>query len=92
MLDVRFGEFLLGMLDDVVYAAEMIHGLYDIIHMHLTLRKTNGVCLKDISRLFVREPASLDMIGVISKVYLCLMIDSALHTHLFLLAKDGKQL
>ena len=58
------------MVNDVVYAAEVIDSLHDIINLHSFVRDADGVCLKDIAGLFLGQTTAFDMVRVVSKVYL----------------------
>ena len=68
----------------------MVGGLDDVVHIDAFFRHTDGVCLEDVAGLFVGESASLDVVGVISEVDLCAMINASLQLHLLLFAEDGK--
>ena len=56
------------MVNDVVYAAEVIDSLHDIINLHGFVRDADGVCLKDVSGLVMGQTAAFDMVRIISKV------------------------
>ena len=56
------------MVNDVVYAAEVIGSLHDIINLNSFVRDADGVCLKDISGLFMGQTTAFDMVRVVSKV------------------------
>ena len=82
----------MGTVDNDVYTTEVVHCLYDIVHIDTIVSShTNGVSLKDVASLIVSQTATLYMVGVVGQVYLGFMIDTALHPHLFLLAKCCKQ-
>ena len=87
MLDVRLGEFGMGVSDDLINAAEVIDGFDDVIHLNGFVGDTDGACLKDVPCLFMGEPAALDVIGVIGEVYLHTMIDASLEFALLLFAQ-----
>ena len=52
----------------VVYAAEVIDSIHDIINLNGFVRDADGVCLKDVSGLLVGQTAAFDMVRIVSKV------------------------
>ena len=86
-LNQFFRKWIACLVDNQINTAEMVHRLYDIIHVHrLISSHTNGIRLEDVTCLVVRQAATLDMVRVIGQVYLRFVIDTAFHLHLFLLA------
>jgi len=88
-------QFILGMVNDVVDAAEVIGGLHDVIHvdglafaLSLVIGETNRVGFEDITCLVVGEFAALDVVGVVRQVNLRTVIDAAAHFALFLFSKS----
>ena len=87
-----FRKGLMGTVDNDVYTTEVVHCLYDIVHIDTIVSShTNGVSLKDVASLIVRQTTTLYMIRIVGQVYLGFMIDIALHLHFFLLAKCCEQ-
>jgi hypothetical protein len=68
----------------------MIDSLYDVIHVDGTVRDADGVGLKDVARLVVRQSAALDVVRVIGQVYLRPMIDAAFQPRCFLFSQDSQ--
>ena len=92
LLNQFFCKRLLCLVDNQVDAAEVVDGLHDVIYIYRFVSShADSVCLKDISRLFVRQTTAFYMVRVIGQVYLCLVIDAALHLHRLLLAEYVKQ-
>ena len=79
------------MLYHKVNATEVIDGLHNVVYVDGLLRHANGVGLKDVTSLLMRQSATFYMVGVIGQVYLCLMIDASFHSHLHLLSKGYEQ-
>ncbi len=52
---------------------------------------TDGVCLKDVARLFMRQAATLHVVGVVGKVNLRAVVDTPFESALLLLAQEGQQ-
>ena len=75
-LDKRFGKPFLRPVNDKVDAAEVIHGLHDVIDIDTFVGYLDRVCLEDKPGLFMRQAAPLDMIGVVCEVYLGAVIDT----------------
>ena len=53
------------LIDHRIDAAEVVKCLDHIIHIHRRIFKTDGIGLKDVPRLIVRQTAALNMVGVI---------------------------
>ena len=65
------------MINDIVNTMEVVDGLYDVVYVDGIICHANGVCLKDVARLVVRQLTALYVVRVIGQVYLCTMIDAA---------------
>ena len=65
------------MVNDVVDAAEVVGGFYDVVNVHRFIGDADSVCLKDVSCLLVSELAALNMVGVVCEVYLGAVIDAS---------------
>ena len=76
------------MVNDVVNAAEVIGSLHDIINLHSFVRDADGVCLKDISGLFMGQTTALDMVRIISKVDLRPVVYATFDMVILLLSKS----
>ena len=74
------------MVNDIIHAAEMVHRLQNIINARVFSSNAQCVGLKDITRLFFCQAASFNMVGVVGKVNLRTMIDTALLSGFLLLA------
>ena len=79
------------MVDDVVDAAEVVHRLNNIIHIHRLVSNADSVRLEDIACLVVCQTAAFDVIGVIGQVNLRAMIDATLQSRVFLLSQSSQQ-
>ena len=79
------------MINNTVYATEVIHSLNNIIHTHTHIRNANCICLEDMASLLMRKFTSLHVIGVVRKVNLCTMIYPTLQPHFFLFTKYFQQ-
>ena len=79
------------MVNDVVYAAEVIGSLHDIINLHSFVRDADGVCLKDVSGLLVGQTAAFDMVRVVSQVKLRPVVYATLDMVILLLTKSRKK-
>ena len=66
------------MVNDIVYASEVVGSLDDIIHVHRSVCDADGVCLEDVPRLLVGELAAFDVVGVVCEVNLCAVVDAAI--------------
>ena len=53
LLDEAFRQLIFSMVDDIIDTTEVVHCFYDIIHVDSLISDSNGVCLKDVSRLVV---------------------------------------
>ena len=54
------------MVNDVVYAAEVIGSLQDVINPYSFVRAADSVCLKDISGLIMGQTTAFDMVRIVS--------------------------
>ena len=77
LLDEHFCQFLFCVVYDIVYAAEVVDSLHDIIHVNSVVRHADSVCFEDIACLLVRQTTALNMILVVCQVNLRAMIDAA---------------
>ena len=78
LLDKSLRQSLFSVVNNIVNTVKVINGLYDIIHIDSTIRNTNRIRLKNVSRLIVSQFTALDMVGVIGQIDLSTMIDTAL--------------
>ena len=74
--DVCLGNALSGMTYDVIYAAEVIHRLHDIIYASVLGGSAQCVRFKDKARLLPGEATSLHVVRVVGQVYLCAVVDA----------------
>lgn len=87
--DQGLRQFVFGVVDDGVDAAEVVGGLHDVVHLEgLVLANPDRIGLEDVAGLLVGEPATLDVVGVIRQVNLRTVVDAAAHFALFLLTKS----
>ena len=77
--------------DDVVNAPEMIARFDDVIYLQYLVFTPNGVCFENKTRLFLREPAPLYVIGIVCQLNLCFVVDSPGESHLHLLSQNVKK-
>ena len=90
-LDQVLGQLFIGPVDDQVDASEVVGRFHDIIDIHAFVRNADGIGLKDETRLLVRQPAPLDVVGIISQVDLGTMIDSTSNLPILLFPKPFQQ-
>ena len=64
------------MVNDVVYATEMINCLNNVIHIDGLISHPDGICLKDISCLIMSQTATFDMVRIVGHINLCSMVDA----------------
>ena len=57
-----FGEWLMGMRYDKVETSKMIGCLDNVVYIYSLVRNAYGIILEDVARLFMGQPASLDMV------------------------------
>ena len=69
----------------------MINRFHDIVHIHGLISQTDGVCLKDMTRLLMREPAAFYMIRIICQINLRAVIDAPSEPHFLLFQQDAQQ-
>ena len=62
----------------------MICGLNNIIHFDCFVRNSYSIGFKNISSLFFCKSATLNMVRVVSHIYLYTMIDATLYPSFFL--------
>ena len=75
------------MVNDVIYAPEVVGCLNDIIHVHRFVCDADCVGLEYISGLFVGELAAFDVIGVVCEIDLCAVVDSSAEFCVFFFSK-----
>ena len=85
LLGHRLRYRFLSMVDDVIDAAEVVHRLNDIVHVDRLVCHADSVRLEDVARLFMRQTASLHVVGVIGHVNLCAMVDTTFQPRILLL-------
>ena len=68
------------MVDDEVDTAEMVDGLYDVIHVDSIISDADGVGLEDVTSLVVGQSTTLHVVRIVGQVYLGTMIDAALQS------------
>ncbi len=76
-LDEFFRQCVFCLRDDQVDALEMICRLDDIVHVHRSAGRADGVGLKDVARLVMGQAAALDVVGIIGQIDLHLVINPA---------------
>ena len=91
LLDKISREMVSSMVNNHIDATEMVDSFHNIVHIDRSLGHTDGICLKNIASLLVRQLATFYMVRVVSEVYLCFMIDATLQPHLFLFAQSCQQ-
>ena len=91
LFDMRFGDFVGGVVDDIVDATEVVDGLHNVVDARVFCGDPNGVGLKNVSGLFLGQATALDMIGIVSQVDLYAMVDAAFHLAFLLLSQYCKQ-
>ena len=64
------------MVNDVIYAPEVVGCLNDIIHVHRFACDADCVGFEDVSCLFVCELAAFDVVRIVCEVNLCAVIDA----------------
>ena len=77
LLDEILAQRGIRLIDDTIDAAKVIRGFHDIVHVDGATVGPNCVRFKDIARLILREPASLDAVGVVGQLNLNLMVDAS---------------
>ena len=90
-LDMRLGDLIRRVVNDIIDTAEVVHRLHDIIDGGVLCRDAKCIGLEDIARLFFGQFAAFDMVGVVGQINLRTMVDTALQFGFFLFAKTGKE-
>ena len=75
-----------------IYTAEVVRCFDDIVHIDGFICNTDGVGLKDVSRLIMRQSAAFDVVGIIRQINLYLMVDTAGKLGIFLSSENLQQL
>ena len=78
------------MIYDIVDATEMIDSFHDVIHIDCFVCDADCICFLDIPCLVVSQFATLDMIGIISQIYLGTMINVAFELHFLLFSERNE--
>ena len=65
LLDMRFGNLIRCMVDDIINTAEVVHRFHDIIDGSVFGRDSKRVGLVDVPRLFLGQFAAFYMVGVV---------------------------
>ena len=86
--DQGLRQFIFGMVDDIVDAAEVVGRLHDVVHIDAVLGDADCVGLEDIPGLFVGEPAALDVVGVVGQVNLGAVVNAAADFPLFFFSES----
>ena len=87
-LDQGLCQFIFGVVNDIVYATEVVGGLNDIVYVDGLIRYADGIGFEDVACLLVGQTAALDVVGVVRQIDLCAVVDAAAHLALFLFAKS----
>ena len=74
------------MVNDVVYTAEVVGGLNNVVHVNGFICNSYSIGFKDESCLLVGEFAAFNVVGVVCEVYLGAVIDAAVQFCFFLFA------
>ena len=90
-LDKRLGQPLLGTVDNEVDTAEMVRRLDNVVYTDAFALDADGIRLEGIARLFVRQSAAFDVVGVVGQVDLRLVVNAPFELHSLLLAQGNKQ-
>lgn len=91
LLDKRLREFILCPIYNKVDATEVVGGLDDIVDIDTFICNADSICLEDIPGLLMCQATPLDMIGIIGKVYLGAMIDTAANLTFLLFTETFQQ-
>ena len=78
LLDELLVQLLFRVVNDKVYAFEMVDGLQQVIYIDGLFCYAYRIGLKDIACLVMSKSASLNMVRIVSKVNLDTMIDAPL--------------
>ena len=79
------------MVYDVIDATEMVCRFDDVVHPNRFIRNADGIRFIDIPGLFLCQPATLYVVGVVSKVYLGSVLNTSLDFRVFLPAQAFKK-
>lgn len=95
LLDKALADWLVCLVDHHIDATEMVCCLNDIIHIDraaLIVSDTNRIRFKNISRLVVRQSASLDVVGIVGQIDLHLMINATFYPADLLSPQESEQI
>ena len=79
-----FSYLVGGVVDDIVDAVKVVDSLNDIVDAGVLGGDAEGVGFEYIASLLFCKAAAFDVVGVVGKVYLCAVVDAALHPASFL--------
>ena len=79
------------MVNDVIYAAEVVGSFNDIVHVHRFICDADCVGFKDVSGLLVCEFAAFDVVGVVCEVNLCTVVDASAELRFFFFSKAAQK-
>ena len=91
VFDYRLIKPYVNTINNVINTFKMVDSFNYIINRDSIFRYANCICLEDITRLFVSESASFNMIRVICQFDLRLMINAAFNLIFFLKKKSMHQ-
>ena len=92
LLDECFGQASgSSLVDYQVNAAEVVRSLDHIINVDRLIRNAQRIGLENMTSLLLREPAALDMVGVVGQLDLNTVVDAAPELHVLLLFQDVEQ-
>ena len=73
------------MVDDIVDTSEVIDSFQDVVNTDSHFSNANGVRLKDIARLVMSQPTTLNVIRIIGQIYLNTVINASFESGFLLL-------
>ena len=91
LLDKRFRNLLLRLVDNQVDTTKVVCRLDYIVHVDALVRNADGIRFEYVTGLVMRQPAALYMVGVIGQVDLGAVVDASRQFCLFLFPQRVQQ-
>ena len=89
--DELLGQRRLRTLDNHINAAKMVGSFNDIVYIENLIFNADGIGFKNISRLIVGQTAPFHVVGVVSQIDLCLVINTTRRFTVLLILQNFQQ-
>lgn len=90
LFNVRLGDTVGGVVNNIVNAAEVVYRLDNIVDSGILGGDTESVGLKNVACLLFGQAATFNVVGVIGEVNLRTVVDAAFQPALFFLSQTRK--